>query len=77
MTDEILVAWGAFWEAWAAVRASEDLDPEPLEEVADSDVVEGALALFERQRGSGLGAVDTEVVTHAKVMAAESGVGND
>ena len=73
VTDEILVAWGAFWEAWAAVRASEDLDPEPLEEVADSDVVEGALALFERQRESGLGAVDTEVATHAKVMAAESG----
>ena len=73
VTDEILVAWGAFWEAWTAVRASEDLDPEPLEEVADSDVVQGALALFERQRESGLGAVDTEVVTHAKVMAAESG----
>ena len=73
MTDEILAAWETFWEAWVAVRASEDLDPGPLEEVADSDVVEGAVALFERQRESGLGAADTEVVTHAKVMAAESG----
>ena len=74
MTDEILAAWGTFWKAWVAVRVSEDLDPGPLEEVADSDVVEGAVALFERQRESGLGAVETEVVTNAKVMAAESGV---
>ena len=73
VSDEILAGWGAFWEAWVAVRASEDLDTAPLEEVADSDVVEGAVALFERQRESGLGAVDTEVVTNAKVMATESG----
>ena len=74
VTDEILAGWGAFWEAWVAVRASEDLDTGPLEEVADSDVVEDAVALFERQRESGLGAVDTDVATNAKVMGTESGV---
>jgi hypothetical protein len=35
--------------------------------VADDGVVDGAIALFERQRESGLGAVKTEVVTHTKV----------
>jgi hypothetical protein len=75
LEEDLLAAWDAFWEAWAAVRASEDLDQAPLEAVADPDVVAGALALFERQRESGLGAVETEVVTHAKVRDAGSGEG--
>ena len=54
------------------MRASEDLDPAPLQQVADGDVVEGVLALFERQRDSGLGPVETEVVTHAKVTSTGS-----
>jgi hypothetical protein len=71
--DELLAAWDGFWEAWAAVRASEDLDPAPLEQVAAPRVVEGVLVLFERQRESGLGPVETDVVTHAKVTDAASG----
>ena len=66
-SGEVLAAWDAFWEGWATVRASDDLDRAPLEAVADPGVVDGAVALFERQRESGSGAVETEVVTHAKV----------
>lgn len=73
VTDEVSRAWDAFWEAWTTVRASEDLDPTPLEEVADPEVVEGALALFERQRESGSGPVDTDVSTHPSVTTAGSG----
>lgn len=72
VSGEVLATWDAFWEAWTNVRASEDLDPTPLLEVASPDVVEGVLALFERQRESGLGPVETEVVTHAKVTNTES-----
>ena len=32
--DEALDTWSAFWDAWATVRASEDLDPGPIESVA-------------------------------------------
>jgi hypothetical protein len=53
------------------VRASEDLDPTPLRQVASPDVVEGVIALFERQRESGLDPVETEVVTHARVTNTE------
>lgn len=67
-SGEVLAAWGTFWEVWAAVRASDDLDRAPLDAVADAGVVDGVVALFERQRESGLGAVVTEVVTHASVM---------
>lgn len=66
VTADVLAAWEAFWEAWATVRASEDLDPTPLLAVADTEVVDGAVALFERQRESGLGAVETEVATYGE-----------
>lgn len=59
-------AWDKFWAAWAEVRRSEDLDPGPLEAVADDAVIEGVIALFERQRQTS-GPVDTEVITHPKV----------
>lgn len=61
-------AWSAFWGAWVTVRASDDLDPGPLEPVAAPDVVAGVIALFERQRSSGSGPVETEVALHPKVM---------
>ncbi len=67
LEEDLLAAWEAFWEAWSAVRASGDLDPTRLQQVADPEVVEGVLALFERQRESGLGPVETDVVTFAKV----------
>ena len=66
-TQDVIDAWSAYWDAWAEVRASDDLDPAPLNALASVDVVEGALALFERQRTSGLGAVQTEVSLHATV----------
>lgn len=50
------------------VRASDDLDPAPLVAVAAPSVVDGALALFERQRSSGSGAVETEVALHPSVI---------
>ena len=50
------------------VRASADLDPAPLENVAATEVVDGVIALFERQRSSGSGAVETDVVLHASVV---------
>lgn len=49
------------------VRASADLDPDPLERVAAPGVVSGVIALFEGQRSSGSGPVQTEVVLHPKV----------
>lgn len=49
------------------VRASDDLDPGPLEPVASPDVVAGVIALFERQRSSGSGPIQTEVALHPKV----------
>lgn len=67
LEEDLLAAWNAFWAAWSAVRASKDLDPAPLQRVADPDVVEGVVALFERQRESGLGPVETDVVTSARV----------
>ena len=66
-TQDVIDAWSAYWDAWAEVRASDDLDPAPLNALASVDVVEGALTLFERQRTSGLGAVQTEVSLHATV----------
>lgn len=59
--------WGAFWDAWVIVRASDDLDPGPLAGVASLDVAARAVTLFERQRRSGSGPVETEVVLHPKV----------
>ena len=70
--EDVREAWDAFWEAWSAVRASETLDPTPLEPVADPDVIERAVALFERQRESGLGPVETEVATFARVTMSGS-----
>jgi len=67
LEEDLLAAWDAFWQAWSAVRASETLDPALLQQVADPDVVEGVIALFERQRESGLGPMETDVATHAKV----------
>jgi hypothetical protein len=63
----VIDAWSAYWDAWAAVRASDDLDRAPLDGVAAPEVVDGALTLFERQRSSGLGSVETEVVLHPTV----------
>jgi hypothetical protein len=63
----VIDAWSAYWDAWAAVRASDDLDRTPLDVVAAPEVVDGALTLFERQRSSGLGSVKTEVVLHPTV----------
>lgn len=62
--------WSAYWDAWVQVRASDDLDPSPLRAVAAETVVDGAVALFERQRSSGLGPVETEVVLHPSVTNA-------
>jgi hypothetical protein len=67
-----MAAWSAYWEAWADVRASDDLDAGPLEATASPDVVAGAIALFERQRSSGGGPVETDVELHPKVVAAEA-----
>ena len=65
-------AWSTYWEAWADVRASDDLDPGPLEAAASADLVAGAIALFERQRSSGGGPVETTVELHPTVVAAEA-----
>lgn len=73
LSAEVSESWEAFWEAWATVRASEDLDPAPLEQVADPAVVEAEVSLFERQRELGSGPVDTEVVTHTNVTQLDSG----
>ncbi|MDF1597971.1 MAG: hypothetical protein P1T08_17995 [Acidimicrobiia bacterium] len=68
-TEDVVDGWSAFWDAWVEVRASDDLDRAPLDTVASPDVVDGALVLFERQRSSGLGPVETEVVLHATVTS--------
>ncbi len=65
--EDVIDAWSGYWDAWVQVRASEDLDRGPLEAVASPEVVDGAVALFERQRSSGLDPVATEVVLHAAV----------
>lgn len=70
--DDVIEGWGAYWNAWAEMRASEDLDSSVLDSVASSTVVDGALALFDRERTSGLGAVETEVVLHPTVTDVEA-----
>ncbi|MEX1004166.1 MAG: hypothetical protein WD156_02200, partial [Acidimicrobiia bacterium] len=70
--DDVIEAWGAYWNAWAEVRAAEDLDGSAFESVASSTVIDGALALFDRERTSGLGAVETEVVLHPTVTDVEA-----
>lgn len=65
--DELAAAWTSYWEGWAEVRASDDLDPAPLEAVASAEVVEGAIALFERQRSSGQGPVETDFELHPAI----------
>ena len=67
----MIAAWSSYWQAWADVRASEDLDPGPLEAVASAAVADGAIALFERQRLSGQGAIETDVMLHATVVSAD------
>ena len=67
-SDDVVIAWTAYWDAWAEVRASDNLDPSPLAAVASAPVVDGAIALFELQRSSGLGPVETEVVLHPNVI---------
>ena len=69
--DELTATWASYWQAWTDVRASEDLDAGPLQAVASADVVEGAIALFERQRSSGQGPVETNVELHPTVVDAE------
>jgi len=66
-TQDVIRAWSTFWDAWVVVRASDDLDPGPLNTVAATEVVAGVIALFEGQRSSGSGPVQTEVVLHPKV----------
>jgi len=68
----VTAAWSAYWEAWADVRASDDLDPGPLEATASPNVVAGAIALFERQRSSGGGPVETDFELHPTVVAADA-----
>jgi hypothetical protein len=70
--DDVIGAWDSYWQAWKEVRASEDLDPAPLEAVASGGVVDGAIALFERQRSSGAGPVETDVTLHASVSAIDA-----
>lgn len=65
--DELAAAWTSYWEGWAEVRASDDLNPAPLEAVASAEVVEGAIALFERQRSSGQGPVETDFELHPAI----------
>jgi len=67
--QDVIGAWSAYWDAWVEVRVSDDLDPGPLEPLAAPDVVAGMIALFERQRSSGSGPVQTEVALHPKVTA--------
>ncbi len=67
----MIEGWSTFWDAWVVVRASDDLDPGPLESVAATEVVTGVIALFERQRSSGSGPVQAEFALHPKVT--ESG----
>ncbi len=62
-----MTAWNAYWEGWVTVRASENFDPAPLEQLAEPDIVQGAVSLFER-----LGPAETELVTHPKVIDIES-----
>jgi hypothetical protein len=64
---DVSLAWDEFWDAWAEVRASDDLDPAPLEEVADPQVVDGVIALFEGPPESEPRPVVTTVVTHTKI----------
>lgn len=59
--------WSEFWDAWVLVRASDELDRGPLDSVAASSVVDGVIALFDRQRSAGSGAVQTEVTLHPKI----------
>lgn len=70
--DAVTAAWGSFWHAWKQVRASENLDPTPLNAVASSRVVDGAIALFERQRSAGSGPVETDVEWHTTVTALDA-----
>jgi len=68
--QQAIDAWSSYWDAWAEVRASDNLDAAPLRAVASDVVVDGALVLFERQRSSGLGPVETDVVLHPSVTEA-------
>lgn len=69
--DDVIAAWGSFWQAWTQVRASEDLDPSPFTAVASGGVVDGAIALFERQRSGGSGPVETDVALHPTITAVD------
>ncbi len=72
-SEDVIEAWDAYWNAWAEVRASEDFDGSALESVASSTVIDGALALFDRERSSGLAAVETEVALHPTVTDLDAG----
>jgi hypothetical protein len=65
--EEVAAAWDAYWDAWVTVRATNDIDPTPLEKVAEPDIVEAAVSLFET-----IGPAETELVTHPKISAIES-----
>ncbi len=51
--DEVLAAWNAYWTVWARQRASDPIDRGALEEVASPEVVDGAIAFFEKERENG------------------------
>jgi hypothetical protein len=67
----LAAAWSSYWQAWATVRASDDLDPGPLEAVASADVVDGAISLFELQRSSGQAPVETDFELHPVIETVE------
>jgi hypothetical protein len=70
-SGEVAAAWSSYWQAWATVRASDNLDPAPLEAVASPDVVDGAISLFELQRSSGQGPVETDFELHPAIETSE------
>ncbi len=51
--DEVLAGWNAYWTVWARQRASDPIDRAAFEEVARAEVVDGAIAFFEKERDSG------------------------
>ncbi len=51
--EEVLAGWEAFWQVWALQRASDPVDRAALEEVASSEVVDGVVEFFKRERESG------------------------
>jgi len=51
--EGVLAGWNAFWDVWVLQGASDPIDRMALEEVASSEVVDGVIALFQREREKG------------------------